>query len=78
VRNALILIDAERLFASPLAQKEDWKKRQLANYAERPMTIPPQATKVVRAAQWDLHTRESIWELVMLESPTAPFLENIA
>lgn len=76
--NALILIDAERLFASPLAQKEDWKKRQLTNYAERPMTIPPQATKVVRAAQWDLHTRESVWELVMLESPTAPFLEHIA
>lgn len=76
--NALIMIDAERLFDSPLAQKEEWKKRQLANYADRPMSIPPQATKVVRAAQLDLQTKESIWELVMLETPKSPFLEDIA
>jgi len=76
--NALIMIDAERLFASPLAEKEEWKKRQLANYAERPMSIPPQSTKVVRAAQWDLHTHESVWELVMLETTNSPFLEHIA
>ncbi len=76
--NMLLMIDAERLFTSPLAEKEEWKKKRLANHAVHPMSIPPQATKVVRAAHWDLHTRESDWDLVMLETPKAPFLEHIA
>lgn len=76
--NAIVLIDAERLLASPLAKKEDWQKRRFEHYAERPLSVPPQATKVVRAAHVDLHTRQPSWELVMLETTNSPHLETIA
>jgi hypothetical protein len=76
--NAIILVDAERLFASPIAVREDWKKKQRADFTEGPLAVPPQATKVVRAAHVDLLTHEAQWEMVLIEQPSFRSLDEIA
>jgi hypothetical protein len=76
--NAIMLIDADRLFASPMAVREGWKKKQLAEFAERPLAIPPQATKIIRAAHVDLQSDEAQWELVLIEQPTVRSVDEVA
>jgi hypothetical protein len=76
--NAIMLIDAERLFASPIAQHEGWKKKQTAEFSQRPLAVPPQAAKVVRAAQVDLQEFTSPWAVTLIEAAAAPSLESIA
>lgn len=76
--NAIMLVDADRLFASPMAVREGWKKKQLADFAERPMAVPPQSTKVVRAAHVDLQAHEPQWEMVLIEQPSFRSLDEIA
>ena len=76
--NAIMLVDAERLFASPIAIRENWKKKQLAEFAERPLAVPPQATKVVRAAHVDLQAHEAQWEMVLIEQPSFRSLDEVA
>lgn len=76
--NAIMLIDAERLFESPIAQREGWKKKQTAEFAQRPLAVPPQATKVVRAGQLDLQEFASPWAVTLIEAAAAPSLDVIA
>lgn len=76
--NALMLIDAERLFASPIAQREGWKKKQTTEFAQRPLAVPPQATKVVRGAPLDLQEFTTPWAVTLMEADSAPSLESIA
>src|SRR5262245_44656629 len=76
--NVILLIDADKVFASPIAQRQDWKKQQLANAADRPLSIPPKVTKMLRAAKMDLQSRESLWEFVMLQAETIPSIDDIS
>src|SRR5262245_38895307 len=61
--NVLMAMDVERILASPLATKEGWKEKQAADYAARPLTFPPQVTKVIRAGQVDLELHQSKWQV---------------
>jgi hypothetical protein len=76
--NAILLIDAEALFASPIAERDGWKERRKAGFAERPLSVPVEATKVVRASQIDLQTREPAWEVALIEAPKIPSIDSIA
>jgi len=76
--NVLMLIDAEQVAASPLATREGWREKREADYEARPLTFPPHATKLVRAAQFDMDTHESKWQIAILEAARIPTLDQIA
>ena len=40
--NTLILLNVESIFASPLAQAEDWKQTYADNFAGTPLIVPPE------------------------------------
>ena len=48
--NALVLIDVEQVLAAPLAQSQGWARKLEAAYVERPVVLPPEATKLVLGA----------------------------
>jgi hypothetical protein len=76
--NVLVLIDAEQILASPLAKSEGWREKREADYQARPLTFPPQTTKLIRAAQFDMDTHESKWQVAILEAARIPSLDQIA
>jgi len=76
--NAVMYMDVERLLASPLAVKEDWKGKRAADFANRPMALPPSVTKLVRAASINLDVDETAWQIAVLEGKSFPSLETIA
>jgi hypothetical protein len=76
--NVIVYIDVERLLATPLATKENWKTKQADDFANRPMSVPPAATKVVRAANINLDVDETAWQIAILEGKSIPALDTIA
>jgi hypothetical protein len=76
--NVIMYMDVERLMASPLAMKEDWKGKRAADFANRPMAVPPSVTKLLRAASINLDVDQTAWQIAILEVNTAPTLETIA
>src|SRR5262245_22663635 len=76
--NVIMYMDVERLLASPLAVKEDWKGKRAADFANRPMSVPPAVTKYVRAASINLDVEETAWQIAVLETKSLPSLDSIA
>lgn len=76
--NVIMYMDVERLLASPMAAKEDWKGKRAEDYANRPMSLPPSVTKYVRAASINLDVDETAWQIALLEAKSIPSLESIA
>lgn len=63
--NTLILIDADKLFGSPLADKERWTARRKAAFESGVSALPPDASAVVMAAQMDFESGVNHWELAL-------------
>jgi hypothetical protein len=76
--NVIVYMDVDRLMASPLAAKEVWKGKRAADFANRPMAIPPSVTKFIRAASVNLDVDETAWQIAVLEGKSVPTLETIA
>jgi hypothetical protein len=76
--NILVLVDVDRLLASPMAQEQGWKKKLTQDATQRPLILPPGAHKLIRAMSIDLTTQETAFELTLLESPKGLSLANIA
>jgi hypothetical protein len=76
--NVIMYMDIERLLSSPLAAKEDWKGKRAADYANRPMSLPPSVTKYVRAANVNLDVEETAWQIAVLEAKSIPTLQSIS
>lgn len=72
------MVDVDRLLATPLAVAQGWKKRMKENVAERPMLLPPNAHKLVRAISADLNTQDTKYEITLLEMPKGLALNTIA
>ncbi len=64
--NTLILINAEKLFGSPVADRERWDARRKAAYDAGISALPPDATEVLLAGRRDHEFGESLWELGMI------------
>jgi hypothetical protein len=76
--NAIVLIDVERMLNSPLGVREGWKAKMANAYAQKPMTVPPDASRVVMAALIDSSDMEPIWELSVMDLTKAPSLDLMA
>lgn len=49
--NALMVIDVTALESAPLAKAQGWSKKHEAAFVERPMMLPPEATRIVIGSQ---------------------------
>lgn len=77
--NAIVLMDAEALFQTPLGRRENWKHRAADQFANQQITIPPEALRVVLASQLDLGgTLHPAWELGIVELEHTPSFPLIA
>jgi hypothetical protein len=72
--NAMMLIDANAVMKSPIAVRNGWKSKQEAAYVKKPFLLPPEADRVVIAAQ--LRPNDGFrmnWQLATMSLNTARF-----
>ena len=77
--NALVLIDVEETLKSSLAEREGWGKQLEMAYVDRPVFLPPEATKLVMAAS--LQVGEGFrrqWEMAVMELSEPMGMRSIA
>ena len=65
--NTLILINAEKMFGSPVADRERWEARRKAAYDAGISGLPPDGTEVLLAGRTDFEYGSSVWELGMMK-----------
>jgi hypothetical protein len=65
--NTLVLFNTEKMFGSPVADRERWDARREAAYQAGISALPPDATEVVIASRTDHEFGKSIWELGMMK-----------
>lgn len=76
--NAIVILNTERIKASPLAQKENWRAQHEQAHASGLTILPPTARHFVLAAKMDLDYMQPIWEVVLAELSYTPSMAQIA
>ena len=77
--NTLVLIDVETTLAAPIAQQKGWGKQLEVSYVERPIFLPPEASKLVMAASLSSSNDFSrLWELAAMELSEPMSMRSIA
>jgi hypothetical protein len=61
-----VIIDVEKLFASPLAAREGWKERRASNFANQPLIVPPGTSRLAMGALLDSNG-DSAWQASVME-----------
>lgn len=74
----LVMVDVDRLLASPIAAANGWKDKLSKDFERRPLLLPPRAHKLLRAIDVDLETRSAASEITLLEVSKGMTLEKIA
>ena len=69
--NAMLLVDVDALFNSPLGQREKWRERA-ANRPTGVLGVSTDASKFVVAAAVDLDSADERWKLGMLQTHASP------
>lgn len=64
--NMLVLINAEKMFNSPVADRERWAARRQAAYDAGLSGLPPDAKEVILAGRNDHEYGKSIWEMALV------------
>lgn len=77
--NTLVLIDVDRTLDSPLAKADGWGKKLELAYVNRPVFLPPEASKLVLAASLEPgnHFRRN-WELAVMQLGDPMSMRSIA
>jgi hypothetical protein len=65
--NALVIIDVDKLLASPAAEKGDWKNKIQNAFEEGITILPPQTRRAILASQIDLEFMTQLWQTELLE-----------
>ena len=77
--NALLVIDAKALETTPLAVQQGWKQKLEAANAARPLMLPPEADRIVVAAQLDAHREMGVvWEVAVMQLSEPLAMRSIA
>jgi len=63
--NMVVLIDAEKLFGSRLADRERWDAKRKAAYEAGLTALAPDASQVMLASLIDLEVGQSVWEVAL-------------
>jgi len=67
--NTLILIDAEKLFGTPVADLERWQAKRGAAFESGVSGLPPDAASVVMAARVEFELGGNDWESSLVQFP---------
>ena len=71
--NALMVIDVAALESSPLAQTQGWQKKHEAAFVERPLMLPPEASRIVVASALNFAGELNVeWELAVTQTTPKP------
>ncbi|WP_417383200.1 hypothetical protein [Gimesia sp.] len=77
--NSIVVIDVSRMHDSTLARKEGWMKKHEAAFVERPIYLPPEAEKIVVAAQINFASPlDQNWELAVMDMKEPIPMRSIA
>lgn len=76
--NALALWNAERVFASPMAQREKWNEKFQKAYVAGLASVPPGSKYVVVASEIDVQKWQSVWSLAEFDLSADVNLARIA
>ncbi|MDB4338486.1 hypothetical protein OAH34_00910 [bacterium] len=64
--NTLVLINAEKMFGSRVANRERWEARRKSAFDAGVSALPPDATEVALAGRTDHEFGDSLWELAFI------------
>lgn len=64
--NTLVMINADKMFNSPVADRERWDSRRKAAYDAGLSALPPDAREVLLAGRNDHEFGKSIWEMALV------------
>ena len=66
--NALVLIDVDAVYRSPMALRKGWKEHFATESSEQPIILPPEARRFVLASHLDpLNNLHSEWEVAVID-----------
>jgi hypothetical protein len=70
--NALVLVDVDKMLASPAAERGDWKNKIENAFAEGITILPPNTKRAVLASMIDMEFMTQLWqtEIVELNDPS--------
>jgi hypothetical protein len=75
--NAIVALNVEAIFDSPLAKSEGWKEQYADKYAAMPLILPPSAKRFVLASELDIATMTPEWEVASMELAEAHSAKDI-
>ena len=77
--NAIVIVDVDNLFSTPLAKKEDWRKQAADAFVNHELAVPPEARRVLFASQIGLGSQfNPEWELGVFDFERTPSFAAIA
>ncbi|MFM9960600.1 MAG: hypothetical protein ACKV2Q_05180 [Planctomycetaceae bacterium] len=77
--NALMVIDVTALEATPMAQTQGWQKKHEAAFVERPLMLPPEASRLIVASQLNFAGELNVdWELAVMNLTESLSMRSIA
>jgi len=76
--NAIILIDMEKILASPAAERGDWKNKIENAFAEGITILPPSTKRAILASQLDIEFMKTLTQTEMLEVDRSADVTDIA
>jgi hypothetical protein len=76
--NVVVLLNAEKIFASDVASAGGWKQKYESTYADSPLLLPPTAQQFVLAADLDLAHLNPRWQAAVMRLSSDPATSLIA
>jgi hypothetical protein len=76
--NVIVVLNAEKIFASEVAMEGGWKQQYGSTYADTPLLMPPSAQQFVLAADLDLAQVHPRWQAAVMRLSINPSKELIA
>ena len=76
--NAIIVINAEAMYESPLGKKENWRQKFQDASESTPLLLPPSAQHAVLASRLDFDTLHPDWEAAAMTLSIDPSIADVA
>jgi hypothetical protein len=76
--NALVLINADKIFSSQIAKGEKWEADRAKRFTSGMTSLPSSAKLMVLASQFDLEFMQPIWEAAVIQMEAVPSLDTAA
>ncbi len=76
--NAIIVVNAEAMYESPLGKKENWRQKFQDASEATPLLLPPSAQHAVLASRLDFDTLRPDWEAAAMTLSIDPSIADIA